>query len=139
MICSDLPVFNSTDPIAGGSWNAAKDVASQLVWQTNISAAINQSEIFSAGVYFGVSSFNISTLASREGKQLNTVKDFCSHNYPQGSGSFNLSKLMNHPANIEQVAPFKSECAVASSKGKQYVMGETNSGEINLKGHKHQY
>ncbi|KAF4551086.1 Glycosyl hydrolase family 79 C-terminal beta domain-containing protein 2 [Elsinoe fawcettii] len=119
--------FTSSDPIAGGSWSASKDFDSQVSWQTSIGSALGKSNIFSAGVYFGTNSFNIQGLAAREGSALPLVKDYCSHNYPQSSPNFNLTRLMNHALIGQQISPYKAEYNVARSQGKTYLMGETNS------------
>lgn len=121
--------YSGSDPIAGGSWSASKDFTSQVSWQSAISSAISKSNIFSAGVYFGAGSFNNQGLSAQEGQSLATVKQFCSHNYPQSSGSYNLAALMSHSAIKSQIAPFKAEYNAAIAKGKTYVMGETNSGK----------
>lgn len=123
-------VYTSSDPIAEGQpWTAAADFQSQVSWQTTISENLSAWDIFSAGVYFGVSSFDIAGLAAVEGDAISTVADFCSHNYPQSSPNFNLSLLMSHSAIATEIAPFASEFAAAQAKGKPYIMGETNSGK----------
>ncbi|TKX19237.1 hypothetical protein C1H76_8615 [Elsinoe australis] len=119
--------FTASDPIAGGSWNATKDFASQVSWQAAVGSAVNKTNIFSAGVYFGTNSFNIQGLAAREGSSLAYVKDYSSHNYPQSSPNFNLTRLMNHAAIGQQISPFKAEYNTARSQNKTYLMGETNS------------
>ncbi|KAL2017348.1 hypothetical protein VTK56DRAFT_2271 [Thermocarpiscus australiensis] len=119
--------FTSSDPIAGGSWSAAKDRTSQVQWQQAVAANLSANNIISAGVYFGTDNFNIASLAQAEGGAISTVKNFCSHNYPQSSGTFNLTRLMSHSAIASQVSQFKSEAAAAKAAGKDYVMGETNS------------
>ncbi|KAF2226017.1 hypothetical protein BDZ85DRAFT_193194 [Elsinoe ampelina] len=119
--------FSSSDPIAGGSWSASKDFDSQVSWQNAIGPALGKSSIFSAGVYFGTNSFNIQGLAAREGSALPHVKDYCSHNYPQSSPNFNLTRLMNHAIIGQQISPYRAEYNTAKSQGKTYLMGETNS------------
>ncbi|KAG8631904.1 hypothetical protein KVT40_001044 [Elsinoe batatas] len=119
--------FTSSDPIAGGSWSASKDFDSQVSWQKAIGPALGKKSIFSAGVYFGTNSFNIQGLAAREGSALPLVKDYCSHNYPQSSPNFNLTRLMNHAIIGQQISPYRAEYNAAKSQGKTYLMGETNS------------
>lgn len=80
-----------------------------------------------AGVYFGTGQFSIATLAEQEGSSLPDVKSFCSHNYPQSSGSYNLSALMSHSAISKQISQYKPELAAADANNKAYIMGETNS------------
>jgi hypothetical protein len=122
-------VYVSTDPIAGSAWNASRDYASQSSWQATIGENLTTTDIFSAGVYFGTSPMSIQGLTASEGMSLQYVKDFCSHNYPQSASTANLSLLMGHSAIASQILPFKAEYSAASSNGKSYIMGETNSGE----------
>lgn len=124
------PVFVASDPIAGGStWTATKDYASQVSWQSAVGSSLSTTNIFSAGVYFGTS-FNNKALAATEGASLGYIKQFCSHNYPQSQSTANLTSLMSHSGIATQISPYKSEYSAASSAGKAYVMGETNSGRI---------
>lgn len=122
-------VFIASDPIAGGStWTATRDYASQVSWQSAVGSTLSTTNIFSAGVYFGTS-FKNQALAATEGSSLGYVKQFCSHNYPQSKSTANLAALMSHSGIASQVSPYKSEYSAASSAGKVYVMGETNSGK----------
>lgn len=123
-----VAVYTSSDPIAGGSWSASKDVLSQVSWQNAIGSIMDNSDIFSAGVYFGVGSFSIQGLARSEGNALPYVRDFSSHNYPQSASTANLQALMSHSNIASQISQFKAEAASARASGKPYVMGETNSG-----------
>ncbi|CZS96294.1 uncharacterized protein RCO7_04959 [Rhynchosporium graminicola] len=120
--------FTASDPIAGGSaWTATREYASLVSWQSAIGSALSTTNIFSAGVYFGVSPMNNKALAAVEGSALGYVKDFSSHNYPQSQSTANLAALMSHSGIASQVAPYRSEYSAAKSAGKDYVMGETNS------------
>ncbi|KAK4226038.1 beta-glucuronidase [Podospora fimiseda] len=119
--------FTNSDPIAGGSWSAAKDRTSQVQWQQAVASNISSNNIISAGVYFGTENFNIVNLARAQGSAISTVKNFNSHNYPQWAGTYNLARLMSHSAIATQVSQFKSEAAAAKAAGKEYIMGETNS------------
>ncbi|KAK4160629.1 beta-glucuronidase [Cladorrhinum sp. PSN259] len=119
--------FGNSDPIAGGSWSAAKDRTSQVQWQQAVAGNLSAKNIISAGVYFGTDNFNIASLAKAQGSAISTVKNFCSHNYPQWAGTYNLSKLMSHSGIASQVSQFKAEAAAAKAAGKEYIMGETNS------------
>lgn len=92
-----------------------------------MAANLSASNIISAGVYFGTDNFNIASLAKAQGSAMSTVKNFCSHNYPQWAGTYNLTKLMSHSAIATQVSQFKAEAAAAKAAGKEYIMGETNS------------
>jgi hypothetical protein len=121
-------VFSSSDPIAGGSWNPAKDYASQVLWQDAVGSNLSTTNIFSAGVYFGTGNYNNQGLASDESDSIKYVKNFCSHNYPQSQSTANLAALMSHSGIASQVSPYKAEVSAASAKGKPHIMGETNSG-----------
>ncbi|CAG8395580.1 unnamed protein product [Penicillium salamii] len=120
--------FVDSDPIArGASWTAAADEASQIEWQDAVCGNLSASGIISAGVYFGTSPMSLVGLTAKEGDSNSYVKDYCSHNYPQSSGSYNLTALMNHKDIATQVKPYAAEISAASTKGKPHVFGETNS------------
>ncbi|KAK4669095.1 uncharacterized protein QC763_0029010 [Podospora pseudopauciseta] len=119
--------YTNSDPIAGGTWNAARDRASQVEWQRALASNLTTSSIISAGVFFGTDKFNNANLAREEGNAMAAVKNFNSHNYPQWAGTYNLARLMSHSAIATQIAPFKAEAAAARVAGKDYIMGETNS------------
>lgn len=122
-------VFVDSDPIAqGSSWTAAADEASQIAWQDAVCGNLSASDIISAGVYFGTSPMSLASLTAKEGNSNAYVKDYCSHNYPQSSGSYNLTALMNHKDIATQVKPYAAEISAAAAKGKPHVFGETNSG-----------
>lgn len=67
-------------------------------------------------------------LTAREGDANVYVKDYCSHNYPQSSGSYNLATLMGHSDIATQIKPYAAEISAAAGKGKAHIFGETNSG-----------
>ncbi|KAJ5871639.1 uncharacterized protein N7529_003992 [Penicillium soppii] len=120
--------FVDSDPIASGaSWTAAADEASQIEWQDAVCGNLSASDIISAGVYFGTSPMSLVGLTAKEGDANEYVKDYCSHNYPQSSGNYNLTALMNHKDIATQIKPYAAEISAASAKGKPHVFGETNS------------
>ncbi|KAJ6089810.1 hypothetical protein N7467_005026 [Penicillium canescens] len=120
--------FTSSDPIANGaSWTAAADEASQVSWQDDVCGNLSASDIISAGVYFGTSPMSLVGLTAKEGDANDYVKDYCSHNYPQSSGSYDLAKLMGHSAIASQIEPYAAEVSAAAAKGKPHIFGETNS------------
>jgi len=123
-------VFSSGDPIntGGGSWSASKDFASETYWQSAVGGNLSSNNIFSAGVYFGTGSFNIPDLIKNVGDSAEYVKDYCSHNYPQGGGTYNLAALMSHSSISSQIAQYSNQISAASAAGKPHIMGETNSG-----------
>ncbi|KAK4172980.1 family 79 putative glycoside hydrolase [Triangularia setosa] len=119
--------YTHSDPIAGGTWNAARDRSSQIEWQRALASNLSTSNIISAGVFFGTDNFNNTNLAREEGNAMTTVKNFNSHNYPQWAGTYNLTRLMSHSAIATQISPFKTEAMAAKASGKEYIIGETNS------------
>ena len=126
-------VYSESDPIAdGASWTAAADEASQVSWQTQVCGNLSATDLVSAGVYFGTSPMSIAGLTAKEGNANSFVKDYCSHNYPQSSGSYNLAALMSHSGVASQIKPFAAEVSAAKGKGKPHIFGETNSGTLSL-------
>ncbi|OAL44416.1 hypothetical protein IQ07DRAFT_685041 [Pyrenochaeta sp. DS3sAY3a] len=120
--------FRSSDPIAeGAAWNPTADYASQVKWQTAVCGNTSKTNLISAGVYFGTSPMSIQGLTAKEGNANNYVKEYCSHNYPQSSGNYDLAKLMSHSGIANQIKPYAAEVAAAKSLSKQHIFGETNS------------
>jgi hypothetical protein len=97
-------------------------------WQDDVCGNLSASDIISAGVYFGTSPMSLVGLTAKEGNANDYVKDYCSHNYPQSSGSYDLAKLMGHSAIASQIKPYAAEVSAAAAKGKPHIFGETNSG-----------
>lgn len=129
----DHAVFTSSDPIANGaSWTASADYASQISWQDAVHGNLSTSNLISAGVFFGTSPMSIAGLTSVEGDANAYVKSYCSHNYPQSAGTADLAKLMSHSAIASQIRPFAADALASAAKGKPYVLGETNSGNLYL-------
>lgn len=52
------------------------------------------------------------------------VHDYAHHNYPGGT----LTALMSHSDIASNVAIFNADVTAATGVGKEYVLGETNSG-----------
>lgn len=71
-------------------------------------------------------------LTAKEGGANDYVKDYCSHNYPQSSGTYNLATLMGHSDIATQIEPYAAEISAATDKGKPHIFGETNSGMASL-------
>lgn len=69
-------------------------------------------------------------LTATEGDANDYVKDYCSHNYPQSSGSYDLAKLMGHSDIASQIEPYAAEISAAAAKDKPHIFGETNSGML---------
>ncbi|KAJ5211519.1 uncharacterized protein N7498_003165 [Penicillium cinerascens] len=120
--------YVASDPIAQGEpWTAAADEASQVTWQEAVCGNLSTSDLISAGVYFGTSPMSIVGLTAKEGSANDYVKDYCSHNYPQSSGTYNLAALMGHSEIATQIEPYAAEISAAAAKGKPHIFGETNS------------
>ncbi len=56
------------------------------------------------------------------------VNNYAHHNYPGGS----VTSLMGHERIVSNLHQFDADVAAALRTGKQYVFGETNSGEPSL-------
>ncbi|CDM30448.1 CAZyme family GH79 [Penicillium roqueforti] len=120
--------FVDSDPIANGaSWTAAADESSQVTWQDAMCGNLSATDIISAGVYFGTSPMSLASLTAKESDANDYVKDYCSHNYPQSSGSYDLATLMGHSSIATQIKPYATEVSAAAEKGKPHIFGETNS------------
>ena len=52
------------------------------------------------------------------------VHNYAHHNYPGGT----LKSLMSHRDVVSNMAVFNADIAAANRVGKEYVLGETNSG-----------
>lgn len=52
------------------------------------------------------------------------MHDYAHHNYPGGT----LTALMSHSNIVSNVAIFDADVSAATGAGKEYVLGETNSG-----------
>lgn len=53
------------------------------------------------------------------------VADYAHHNYPGGT----VTSLMRHSGIVSNMNKFKADVASAVAIGKEYVLGETNSGK----------
>lgn len=93
---------------------------------------LSATDIISAGVYFGTSPMSLASLTAKESDANDYVKDYCSHNYPQSSGSYDLATLMGHSSIATQIKPYATEVSAAAEKGKPHIFGETNSGTLLL-------
>lgn len=56
------------------------------------------------------------------------VRDYAHHNYPGGT----VESLMSHSNIASNVATFDADISAAVGTGKDYVLGETNSGILSL-------
>ena len=101
-----------------------------MTWQETVCGNLSASDVISAGVYFGTSPMSIVGLTAQEGSANDYVKDYCSHNYPQSSGTYNLATLMGHSEIATQIEPYAAEISSAAAKGKPHIFGETNSGRF---------
>jgi hypothetical protein len=56
------------------------------------------------------------------------VHDYAHHNYPGGT----VQSLMSHADIVSNLAVFTPDVKAATNVGKEYVLGETNSGILFL-------
>uniref|UniRef100_A0A0W0G4A6 Beta-glucuronidase C-terminal domain-containing protein n=1 Tax=Moniliophthora roreri TaxID=221103 RepID=A0A0W0G4A6_MONRR len=120
-------LYSASSPIAGGTWNANADAASEKSWFTALAPSIGN--IFQGAVY--LDRWTISGLIPQLGNAINTVKSFSGHSYPQsacGGASTNLQSLMSHAGIVSYTRKYSSEASAVHNAGKRYFLGETNSG-----------
>ncbi|KAK1229484.1 hypothetical protein PQX77_007454 [Marasmius sp. AFHP31] len=134
-------LYAASSPIAGGTWNANADAASERAWFNALAPSVGN--IFQAGVY--LDRWSIAGLVSSLGDALSKVKSFSGHSYPQsacGGASTNLQNLMTHsvlsPRDIDAIKlrrgivsytkKYKADATAVHGAGKRYFLGETNSG-----------
>lgn len=130
---SDLPHPDYTSdgqPIASPSWTPAIDAASQNNWDIQVGTALQSTNIIQAGnsnaspPTWGAAEL----IASGNATVRTYVKDYAHHNYPGGS----LQDLMSHSGIVSNLAPIGTDGKAANAVGKEYVLGETNSGMYSL-------
>ncbi|KAK7060146.1 hypothetical protein VNI00_000910 [Paramarasmius palmivorus] len=118
-------LYSASSPIAGGTWNANADAASERSWFTSLAPSLGN--IFQGGVYL---SWSISGLVSQLGNAMANVKSFSGHSYPQsacGGASTNLQSLMGHAGIVSYTRKYSTDASAVHNAGKRYFLGETNS------------
>ena len=63
-----------------------------------------------------------------KGSNIDYMYGFADHWYAQGGGYQNVTDLILHSTIHNYSLPFHPEAEAAHSRGKHFVMGETNSG-----------
>jgi hypothetical protein len=57
------------------------------------------------------------------------VFEYAHHNYPGGT----LTSLMSHSGIVTNLNQYPADIAAAAKTGKDYVLGETNSGRLSFR------
>jgi hypothetical protein len=91
-----------------------------------VGSALNSQQIIQAGNSNSAPpTWGAAELISTENSTAKSyVHDYAHHNYPGGT----ITSLMSHSTIASNVAVFKPDIAAAVAAGKDYVLGETNSG-----------
>jgi hypothetical protein len=119
---------NQAIAVAAGSWTPVVDAKSQNNWI----AAVGQSLGSPAIIQAGNSNTDPPTWGAAElipnlnSTSRSYVHDYSHHNYPGGT----VTSLMSHSGIVNNMKKFKADVAAAVAVGKEYVLGETNSGKI---------
>lgn len=122
----DYPGAKQPVAVNAGSWTPAVDARSQDKWTITVGQALDSKNIIQAGnsnqapPQWGAATL----IATGNTTARSYVYDYSHHNYPGGT----LTNLMSHSGIVKNMAPFKADVAAASGVGKDYVLGETNSG-----------
>ncbi|KAA1113404.1 hypothetical protein PGT21_030738 [Puccinia graminis f. sp. tritici] len=112
------------------NWTPDADARSQKAWQREISTRVAKKALVQAGVFLSPPRWSVSELALQEGPDLQYVKSFGGHAYPQsacGNSKTSLAGLMNHTQIVSFVSRFEGEVRAAKKLGKPYHFSETNS------------
>jgi len=116
-------------PIASlpGGWGPSQDAASQNNWAIRVGSAIGRKNIIQAGNWndspprWGAAQL----IRSGNDTAKQYVRHYAHHNYPGGS----IQSLQTHSNTVQNVRnQFEADVASVLAVGKEYVLGETNSG-----------
>ncbi|TVY24801.1 Beta-glucuronidase [Lachnellula hyalina] len=104
---------------------AAADAQAQDDWAIRIGQAISTTDIMEEGNSLSPPpTWGAAELIATENSTVTPyVKTFSHHAYPGGD----TTTLMEHSLTVSKMAVFKADIAAATTAGKQYVFGETNS------------
>ena len=116
-------------PIASGTWNPSVDATSQVNWNIQVGSAVGKTNIIQAGNWnqappeWGAAQL----IAKENATSKQYVRHYAHHNYPGGT----IQKLQTHSQTASNVRTlFEADvAAVKRQTGKEYVLGETNSGK----------
>jgi hypothetical protein len=124
--------LSDDQPIAveAGSWTPAIDAESQDNWDIIVGSALNTQQIIQAGNSNSAPpTWGAAELIATENSTVKSyVHDYAHHNYPGGT----ISNLMSHSSISSNIAIFNADVTASVSAGKDYVLGETNSGESHI-------
>lgn len=104
------------------------DAKSQDDWTIRVGQAIGEQNIIQAGNSNSAPpTWGAAELISTNNATARSyVHDYSHHNYPGGS----LTSLMSHSGIVSNMKQFDADVAAANGVGKEYVLGETNSGML---------
>jgi hypothetical protein len=110
-----------------GTWTPAQDAVSQDEWSMRVGQAIGSTKIIQACNSNSLPpTWGAEELIATKNTTAQTyVKHYAHHNYPGGT----LTNLMSHVNIAGNMALFVTDVAAANGAGKEYVLGETNSGK----------
>lgn len=117
---------NQPVAINAGTWNPAADAKSQNLWINQVGKALGGGAIIQAGN----SNSDAPTWGAAElipvlnSTARSYVYDYAHHNYPGGT----VTSLMSHSGIVSNMNKFIADVQPATAIGKEYVLGETNSG-----------
>jgi len=113
-----------------GIWTPATDAASQDDWDIRVGEALDTTLIIQAGNSNSAPpTWGAAELIATENSTVKQyVHDYAHHNYPGGT----VTSLMSHSDIVSNLNTFTADIAAATNAGKEYVLGETNSGKPNL-------
>ncbi|RDL31075.1 Glycoside hydrolase family 79 protein [Venustampulla echinocandica] len=114
-------------PVAAhaGSWTPADDAKSQNNWAIQVGQALDTKLIIQAGnsndspPKWGAEEL----IATQNATVKSYIHNYAHHNYPGGT----VASLMSHSGISNNLKMFNAEVAATTKKGKEYVLGETNS------------
>jgi Glycosyl hydrolase family 79 C-terminal beta domain len=127
----EIDWLSDGQPIAvnAGSWTPAVDAESQDNWDIAVGSALHTQQIIQAGNSNSAPpTWGAAELIATENSTAKSyVHDYAHHNYPGGT----VSSLMSHSSISSNIDIFSADVTAAVGAGKDYVLGETNSGTSN--------
>lgn len=124
---SETDWVKDKQPITSGvNWTPSTDAVSQNNWAIRVGSAINKTNIVQAGNWNDAPpKWGAAQLIATENATVKSyVRHYAHHNYPGGS----IQSLMTHSNIAKNIHVFDADVAAARAVGKEYVLGETNSG-----------
>lgn len=107
-------------------WNPSVDATSQINWNIRVGSALGKTNIIQAGNWNQAPpEWGAAQLIAKENATAKQyVRHYAHHNYPGGS----IQKLQTHSQTASNIRQFDADVAAVKREGKEYVLGETNSG-----------